>query len=119
MNTIRFLLLIIVALLCGARFAIGQCDHISTKMSRFQSDRYFPIIARNYDGSRIEWTYSDMEGNYAGTLSIDKQTKLPLNFSASYKNRYFWAIVSTCDNYAYAIYQMSPEQEKEFNKNPK
>jgi hypothetical protein len=85
-------------------------------MSRFKQDAFQPLVARNYDGSRIEWTFSDDETLYAGTLIVDKRTILPMGFSANYKNRLFWAIYSTCDNFAYTIAEMSPEQFKEFKK---
>src|SRR4051812_4300226 len=80
---------------------LKKCDHESTRMSRFKASGFFPIIARNYDGSRIEWTYSDDEGHYSGTLAVDKGTTLPPNFGASYKDRFFWAVYSDCDQYAY------------------
>ncbi len=91
-----------------------QCDHKSPRMSRFKADGFFPLVARNYDGLRIEWTFIDDQGNYAGTLIVDKMTRLPANFATSYKGRLFWAVYSSCDQYAYGIYEMMPEQIKAF-----
>jgi hypothetical protein len=126
MNTHRLIWIPAFALLLSYQLANGQaptlkkCDHESTRMSRFLSDRFQPIVARNYDGSRIEWTFMDDQGSYAGTLNVDKGTKLPMGFPANYKNRLFWAITSTCDDYVYAVYEMAPDQLKEFRKtNPK
>jgi len=133
MNTWRPILILIVTLLIGYHAANAQskpveidgikCDHTSTQMDRFRGehrDGYFPFIARNYDGSHIEWTISDNKGSYVGTLNVDRDTKLPLGFSEHYKGQLFWAIYSPCDDYAYAIYSMSDAQEKQFRKdNPK
>lgn len=96
------------------------CDHTSIRMSRFSEAGIMPIVARNFDGSRIEWTFTDDLGNYANTLNVDKDTKLPSGFASSYKNHLFWAIYSNCDQYAYVIDVLSDSQLKAFGKyNPK
>lgn len=96
------------------------CDHTSTRMSRFTEAGFIPIVARNFDGSRIEWTFMDDQGSYAHILNVDKDTKLPPGFASTYKNHLFWAIYSNCDQYVYEIAVLSPEQLKQFQKyNPK
>jgi hypothetical protein len=95
---------------------LKKCDHESTRMSRFKEAGFIPIVARNYDGSRIEWTFSDDQGESIGTFTVDKTTTLPMGFAANYKGRLFWAIYSDCDQFVYAIDEMSAEQVKEFRK---
>jgi hypothetical protein len=96
------------------------CDRTSTRMSRFTEAGFIPIVARNFDGSRIEWTFADDQGTFANILNVDKDTKLPAGFASNYKDHLFWAIYSNCDQHAYEIATMSPEQLKAFGKyNPK
>jgi hypothetical protein len=129
-NAAYFILALLVCLLIGFRLASAQaptlkkCDHDSTRMSRFVSDGqpvsgFFPIVAISFNGTELGWTFKDDQGVYAGILNVDKDTKLPPDFSSRFKGQFFWAIYSACDKYAYAIYGPTPEQVKAFKKNPK
>ena len=113
MNIIRFILILIVALMLG-HAASAQCDHTSGRMSRFDQSGFAPAQITSFDGRVLNTRYFDDVGVTERTYHIDQVSLLPQNFSADYKNKFFWLIYSRCDNYVFAVYDPTPEQLKVF-----
>lgn len=114
MNTIRFTLILIIALMASCRFAYAQCDHTTNSKARFEAMRILPPVQiRAFNGLSIEATYQDNTSINAVSFDISKDTVRPGDFSKTFKQGYWWLIYDSCDGkYLYTVVPVSKEQMK-------
>jgi hypothetical protein len=106
MNSIRLVLMLVVALLAGFRLANAQCDRYSDSKVRFDQMRVLPPSKIFWDGRTITATFK--EG--AEILQTDKDSVL--HIPTDYKDKTFWIIYDSCSRYIYVLDEVLPKQVK-------